>query len=115
MVDIMSKVSLDMVSQAQEEDLDISKAMHCINLVKKPLAQIRKIKSAVVNDNLTSIFNRLTLPIDLKEAIKRSILNNLAQIRKIKFKMVCSYLWQSKKLFFFLKWVLHSIYEKNGS
>ena len=49
LVVILSRVMPDMMKQAQEEDVDISKDMHHVNLGKKPiLAQIRNIKSKTV-------------------------------------------------------------------
>ena len=46
MVDVLSKVSPEMMRQAQEEDLEISKVMCYVKLARKPsLAQIRKLKS----------------------------------------------------------------------
>ena len=49
MVDVLSKVSPEMMRQAQEGDLETSKVMHYVKLGRKPsLAQIRKIKSKIV-------------------------------------------------------------------
>ena len=49
MVDILSKVTLGMIKEAQEEDVDISKTIHYVKSGKKPMhAQIWKIKSGPV-------------------------------------------------------------------
>ena len=49
MVDVLSKVSLEMMRQA-EEDLKISKVRCYVMLARKPsLAQIRKLKSKIVH------------------------------------------------------------------
>ena len=49
MVDMLSKVTLGMMKEAQEEDVDISKTIHYVKSGKKPtLAQIQKIKSRPV-------------------------------------------------------------------
>ena len=74
-VDVMSKVSPEMMRQAQEEDLEISKVRCYVMLARKP---------------------------------------SLAQIRKLKSKIVCRYLRQFDRLIF-IKGVLHRIYEENGS
>ena len=59
MVDVMSKVTLGMAKEAQEEDVDISKTMHYVKSGRKPtLAQIRKIKSKPVQRYLCQ-FDRL--------------------------------------------------------
>ena len=48
MVDILSKVSTEMMRQVQEEDLEISKVMCYVKLGRKPsLSQIRKLKSKI--------------------------------------------------------------------
>ena len=39
---------------------------------------------------------------------------SLAQIRKLKSKIVCRYLWRFDQLLF-IKWVLHRVYKENGS
>ena len=45
MVDVLSRVTPNMMKEAQEEDVDISKTMHYVKSGRKPmLAQIRKIK-----------------------------------------------------------------------
>ena len=45
MVDILSKVMLDMMKEAQVEEVDISKTIHYVKPGKKPtLAQIQKNK-----------------------------------------------------------------------
>ena len=75
MVDVLSKVSPEMMRQAQEEDLEISKVRRYVMLARKP---------------------------------------SLAQIRKLKSKIVCRYLRQFDRLVF-IKGVLHRIYEENGS
>ena len=75
MVDVLSKVSPEMMRQAEEEDLEISKVMCYVKLARKP---------------------------------------SLAQIRKLKSKIVHRYLWQFDWLFF-IKGVLHRVYEENGS
>ena len=50
MVDVLSKVSPEIMKQAQEEDLEISKVMCYVKLGKRPfLAQIRKLKSKIVH------------------------------------------------------------------
>ena len=50
MVDVLSKLSPEMMRQAQEEDLEIGKVRHYVMLAKKPsLAQIRKLKSKIVH------------------------------------------------------------------
>ena len=44
MVDILNKVSPEMMRQAQEEDVNISKTMHYVKSGKKPtLAQLEKL------------------------------------------------------------------------
>ena len=49
MIDVLSKVSPEMMRQAQEEDLEISKVRCYVMLARKPsLAQIRKLKSKIV-------------------------------------------------------------------
>ena len=49
MVDVLSKVSPEMMRQVQEEDLEISKVRCYVMLARKPsLAQIRKLKSKIV-------------------------------------------------------------------
>ena len=59
MVDVLSRVTLSMMKEAQEEDVDISKTMHYVKSGKKPtLAQIRKIKSRPVQRYLCQ-FDRL--------------------------------------------------------
>ena len=75
MVDVLSKVSPEMMRQAQEEDLEIGKVRCYVMLARKP---------------------------------------SLAQIRKLKSKIVCRYLQQFDRLVF-IKGVLHRIYEENGS
>ena len=75
MVDVLSKVSPEMMRQAQEEDLEIGKVRCYVMLARKP---------------------------------------SLAQIRKLKSKIVCRYLRQFDWLVF-IKGVLHRIYEENGS
>ena len=75
MVDVLSKVSPEMMRQAQEEDLEISKVRHYVMLARKP---------------------------------------SLAQIRKLKSKIVHRYLQQFDWLVF-IKGVLHRVYEENGS
>ena len=75
MVDVLSKVSPEMMRQAQEEDLEISKVRCYVMLARKP---------------------------------------SLAQIRKLKSKIVHRYLRQFDQLVF-IKGVLHRIYEENGS
>ena len=48
MVDVLSKVSPEMMRQAQAEDLEISKVRCYVMLARKPsLAQIRKLKSKI--------------------------------------------------------------------
>ena len=58
MVDVLSKVSPEMMRQAQEEDLEISKVRCCVVLTRKPsLAQIRKLNPklcAGISNNLIS-------------------------------------------------------------
>ena len=50
MVDVLSKVSPEIMKQAREEDLEISKVMCYVKLGKRPsLAQIRKLKSKIVH------------------------------------------------------------------
>ena len=50
MVDVLSKVSPEMMRQAQEEDLEISKIRCYVMLARKPsLAQISKLKSKIVH------------------------------------------------------------------
>ena len=75
MVDVLSRVSPEMIRQAQEEGLEISKVRCYVMLARNP---------------------------------------SLAQIRKLKSKIVCKYLWQFDRLIF-IKGVLHRIYEENGS
>ena len=75
MVDVLSKVSPEMMRQAQEEDLEISMVRRYVMLARKP---------------------------------------SLAQIRKLKSKIVHRYLRQFDRLVF-IKGVLHRIYEENGS
>ena len=75
MVDVLNKVSPEMMRQAQEEDLEIGKVKYYVMLARKP---------------------------------------SLAQIRKLKSKIVCRYLRQFDRLAF-IKGVLHRIYEENGS
>ena len=75
MVDVPSKVSPEMMRQAQEEDLEIGKVRCYVMLARKP---------------------------------------SLAQIRKLKSKIVCRYLQQFDWLVF-IKGVLHKIFEENGS
>ena len=75
MVDVLSKVSPEMMRQAQEEDLEISKVRCYVMLARKP---------------------------------------SLAQIRKLKSKIVHRYLQQFDWLIF-IKGVLHRIYEETGS
>ena len=59
MVDILSKVTPSVMKEAQGEDVDISKTMHCVKSGRKPmLAQIRKIKSRPVQRYLCQ-FDRL--------------------------------------------------------
>ena len=59
MVDILSRVTPGMMKEAQEEDVDISKAIcHVKSGKKPPLAQIRKIKSRPVQRYLCQ-FERL--------------------------------------------------------
>ena len=54
MVDVLSKVSPEMMRQAQEEDLEISQVRHCVMLARKPsLAQSRKLKSKIMCRYLT--------------------------------------------------------------
>ena len=49
MVDVLSKVSPEMMRQAQEEDLEISKVKNYVMLARKPsLAHIRILKSKIV-------------------------------------------------------------------
>ena len=49
MVDVLSKISPEMMRQAQEEDFEIGKVRHYVMLARKPsLAQIRKLKSKIV-------------------------------------------------------------------
>ena len=49
MVDVLSKVSPEMMRQSQEEDPEIGKVRHYVMLTRKPsLAQIRKLKSKTV-------------------------------------------------------------------
>ena len=49
MVDVLSRVTLSMMKEAQEEDIDISKTIRYVKSGKKPmLAQIRKVKSRPV-------------------------------------------------------------------
>ena len=75
MMDVLSKVSPEMMRQAQEEDLEIGMVWCYVMLARKPsLAQIRKLKSKIVHRYLQQ-FDRL----------------------------VC------------IKGVLHRIYEENGS
>ena len=53
MVDVLSKVSPEMMRQAQGEDLEIGKVRHYVMLARKPsLAQIKKLKSKVVHKYL---------------------------------------------------------------
>ena len=50
MVNVLSKMSPEMMRQAQEEDLEISKIRHYVMLARKPfLALIRKLKSKIVH------------------------------------------------------------------
>ena len=59
MVDILSRVTLSMMKEAQEEDVDISKTIHYVKFGKKlMLAQIRKVKSRPVQRCLRQ-FNKL--------------------------------------------------------
>ena len=49
MVDVLSKVSPEMMRQAQEEDFEISNVRCYVILARKPsLAQIRKLKFRIV-------------------------------------------------------------------
>ena len=49
MVDVLSKVSPEMMRQAWEEDLEIGKVRRYVMLARKPsLGQIRKLKSKIV-------------------------------------------------------------------
>ena len=49
MVDVLSRVTPNMMKEAQQEDVDISKSIHYVKSGKKlMLAQIRKIKSRPV-------------------------------------------------------------------
>ena len=59
MVDVLSRVTLSMMKEAQEEDVDISKTICYVKSGKKPmLAQIRKVKSRPVQRYLHQ-FDRL--------------------------------------------------------
>ena len=59
MVDILGRVTLSMMKEAQEEDIDISKTIHYVKSGRKPmLAQIRKVKSRPVCRYLSQ-FDRL--------------------------------------------------------
>ena len=58
-MDVLSRVTLSMMKEAQEEDVYISRTMHYVKSGKKPmLAQIRKIKSRPVQRYLCQ-FDRL--------------------------------------------------------
>ena len=49
MVDVLCRVTLSMMREAQEEDVDISRTMHYVKSGKKPtMRKIRKIKSRPV-------------------------------------------------------------------
>ena len=59
MVDVLNKVSPEMMRQAQEDDLEISKVRCYVMLARKPsLAQIRRLKSKIVHGYL-QIFDQL--------------------------------------------------------